>query len=222
MKLQPAIIDAALSSGIREFFPSEYGSDMSQGAYLTNRYFRDKHLTRSHLEKAIKSNRDFNYTLVMVGGFMEFAAGELFGIDSKKHPFTFYGNPEKQESLTATADVAKIIVASTLLPKSPTQIRQFRAPTGLYSWSEIIATISAAQGVEYECAYHSVEDARALQAKFAENGDVDQELAFSLKAIMGDPEQTGVPKPWDDGNFKWERDSLETVMKHLFSAESTL
>lgn len=219
MKLQPAIIDVAISAGVREFYPSEYGSDIAQGAYLTNRYFRDKHLTRTHLAKVISSNRNFNYTLVMVGGFMEFATKDLFGINTKEHKFTFYGQPEKEEPLTATADVAKIIVASTLLPKSPTQIREFRAPTGLYPWSEIIATISAAQGVEYKCTFHSVEQAEALQATFAAKGDVEQELAFSLKAIMGDLKQTGVPKPWDNGMFDWERQSLETAMKHLFSTE---
>src|SRR5258708_6076682 len=42
MKYQPAIIDAAIEGGIKEFYPSEYGSDFEQGAYQTNRYFKDK------------------------------------------------------------------------------------------------------------------------------------------------------------------------------------
>jgi hypothetical protein len=32
---------------------------------------------------------------------MEFALNPLFGIDTEKHTFTFYGSPEKQEALTA-------------------------------------------------------------------------------------------------------------------------
>lgn len=217
MKFQPAIIDAAISSGVREFYPSEYGSDTSQGILLTNRYWRDKRITKSHLANTIKSHPGFNYTLIMVGGFMEFTTNEIFGIDTEKHTFDFYGSPDTMEPLTSTVDVAKIIVASTMLPKSATQVREFRAPTALYAWSEIIATIENAQGVKYECTYHPNKDARALQAEFAASGDVDKELAYSLKAAMGDPTHVGVPKPWNGDVFEWERVSLQAAMENMFS-----
>jgi hypothetical protein len=101
MKFQPAIIDAAMTAGVTEFYPSEFGSDIGQGDYLTNRYWRDKHITRQHLRDVASTNPGFNYTFLVTGGFMEYAMHPLFGIDIEKHTFTFYGAPEKQEALTA-------------------------------------------------------------------------------------------------------------------------
>lgn len=101
MKHQPAIVDAAITAGVTELYPSEFGSDIGQGDYLTHRYWRDKQLVRQHLRHVAKENPDFNYTFMVTGGFMEFALHPLFGMDIDKHTFTFYGPPEKQEALTA-------------------------------------------------------------------------------------------------------------------------
>ena len=101
MKCQPAIADAAIAAGVTEFYPSEYGSDIGQGEYLTNRYWRDKQITRQHLRNVAKDHPQFNYTFLITGGFMDYALHPLFGMDVDKHTFTFYGPPEKQEALTA-------------------------------------------------------------------------------------------------------------------------
>jgi hypothetical protein len=104
MKLQPAIIDAAIEGGVTEFYPSEFGSDISQGKYLTNRYFRDKRLTRNHLREVVKKHPGFNYTFMITGGFSEFVCHPIFGVDIQKHTFTFYGTPEKKEPLGSTSE----------------------------------------------------------------------------------------------------------------------
>lgn len=104
MKFQPAIIDAAMAAGVTELYPSEFGSDIGQGDYLTNRYWRDKRITRQHLRDVAKKNPGFNYTFLVTGGFMEFALHPIFGMDIDKHTFTLYGPPEKQEALTAVRE----------------------------------------------------------------------------------------------------------------------
>jgi hypothetical protein len=101
MKCQPVIIDAAMAAGVTEFYPSEFGSDIGQGDYLINRYWRDKHITRQYLRNVAKKNPGFNYTFLITGGFIEFALHPLFGMDIDKHTFTFYGPSTKQEALTA-------------------------------------------------------------------------------------------------------------------------
>lgn len=106
MKYQPAIIDAAIAAGVTEFYPSEFGSDIGQGEYMTHRYWRDKVMTREYLRAVAKTNPGFNYTFVVTGGFIEFALHPLFGMDIEKHTFTFYGQPEKQEALTAVNEYA--------------------------------------------------------------------------------------------------------------------
>lgn len=93
MKLQPSIIDAAIASGVTEFYPSEFGGDIEQGTLLTSRYMRDKHITRAHLRASAKKHPGFNYTFIMCGGFSEFGLHPWFGTDIEKRTFTFYGDP---------------------------------------------------------------------------------------------------------------------------------
>jgi hypothetical protein len=100
MKYQPEIIDAAISAGVTNFYPSEFGSDISQGAYLSNRYFRDKQITRKHLAKVAENHKGFGYTLMITGSFAEYAANPVFGIDPEEGTFDFFGPKEKKEPFT--------------------------------------------------------------------------------------------------------------------------
>ncbi|CAI6342162.1 unnamed protein product [Periconia digitata] len=217
MKLQPEIIDAAVQGGITEFYPSEFGSDISQGDYLTNRYWRDKHITRQHLRTTAALNPTFNYTFIIVGGFIELALEPLFGTDIVNKNFTFYGTPEKAESLTAVADVARYTLESILLPKSPTQERQFRVPGGLWKWGDIIDTLEKVQGATYTRDFRPRQEAIDKAKECEKNGDVDDELAYSLRAIMGDPNAEGVPKPWDNEQFSFQPQTLEVTLKEFFA-----
>jgi hypothetical protein len=46
VKLQPGMIDAAISGGVRHFYPSELSTDFSYGDIGKKRWFRDKVETR--------------------------------------------------------------------------------------------------------------------------------------------------------------------------------
>jgi hypothetical protein len=46
LKLQPAIFDMAIQASVRHFYPSEYGADLLVGRDWTQRYYRNKVLTR--------------------------------------------------------------------------------------------------------------------------------------------------------------------------------
>jgi hypothetical protein len=101
--------------------------------------------------------------------------------------------------------IAKYVVASVLMLESKDQnelpCRTFRIPTATYTWEEVIETVSRVQGKKYTCTYHPNSEAHALAQKYAGEGDVDKELGYSLKAIIGDPNGEGVPKPWDHDKF---------------------
>lgn len=159
---------------------------------------------------------------MIVGGFIETALTPIFGIDIEKHTFTFYGKPEKEEPLISVRDVARYVVESTLLPKSKSGERQFRVPGGPYAWKEVVETISKVQGVEYTSHYLPLEDAIAAAKERASEGDVDGELLFSLKTIMGDPNAFGVPKPWDNEKFSFEPESLEVAVKRFFEERKSV
>jgi len=221
MAQQPAIIDAAVSAGVTNFYPSEFGSDISQGAYRTNRYFRDKHITRDHLAKVAAEHKGFGYTLIVNGGFAEYAAHPAFGIDPEKGTFEFFGPKEKREPFTGVKDIAKYTVASVLMLDSNTSnenpCRTIRIPTATYSWEEVIDILSRIQGKQYTCIYRPNSEALALAEKYASEGDADKELEFSLKAILGSDKEEGVPKPWDHDKFPdIKPEALEVSLRRLF------
>lgn len=242
MQYQPAIIDAALSSGVTNFYPSEFGSDISQGAYRTNRYFREKHNTRAHLAKVAEVHKGFGYTLIINAGFAEYAAHPAFGFDPENFTFEFFGPKEKREPLTGVREsvrlfgwfsgallkclnsIAKYTVASVLKLESgsdtETVYRTFRIPTATYSWEEVVNILSRVQGKEYTCTYRPNSEARALAEKYASAGEVDKELEFSLKAILGDENEEAVPKPWDNDKFPdIHPESLEVSLRRYFGKQ---
>ena len=102
---QPKMIDASIAAGVRHFIPSEFGVDTSQGPFLTERYFRDKHITRNHLRAKAKAVPGFKFTLVLIGAFAEtFALSPVFGLDVKEKKLTFYGDPETEYSFSSISE----------------------------------------------------------------------------------------------------------------------
>lgn len=76
--------------------------------------------------------------------------------------------------------VARYVVASTLLPKSPTHAREFRVPGGVYRWSEIIAAISKASGVDLELKVSPSAEADRLSREAGEKGDVAMQIGMFM------------------------------------------
>jgi hypothetical protein len=101
MRLQPAIIEAAVAGGVRHFYPSEFGTDIALDGVWQFRYFRDKVVTRDHLAATAKRVVDFRYTLMLTGAFSDWAVGEFSGVDVEKHTVKVYGYPEAEVSVTA-------------------------------------------------------------------------------------------------------------------------
>ena len=105
---------------------------------------------------------------------------------------------------------------SVFLPKSASQERTFRVPGGNYAWKDVVATLEKVQGVKYTCTYHPTQDAIDAQRAYAEKGDVDGELAFSLKSLVGDINAVCVPKPWDNDKFSFKPQTLEEAVRKFF------
>lgn len=121
--------------------------------------------------------------------------------------------------------VAKYTVASLLtIPEPGTVVsspgRAFKFPTATYDWDQIVEILSRVEGVPWDIVRHPNAEAYELAAKYAALGNVDQELGYSLKAFIGDPEGELVPKPWDHGLFPdIEPESLEYSLRTLLAAD---
>jgi uncharacterized protein YbjT (DUF2867 family) len=101
MKLQPGIIEAAAAGGVRHFYPSEFGGDLTIAELRNVRYFRDKYSTREALKEKAKEVDGFKYTLLISGSFTEYSASGFFGVDTEKHTMEAFGNPEAMIANTA-------------------------------------------------------------------------------------------------------------------------
>jgi uncharacterized protein YbjT (DUF2867 family) len=101
LKLQPAMIEAAVQGGVRHFYPSDFGSDVAQYELREFRYFRDKRVTRDHLVAKAKELPDFRYTLMVTGVFTEWTADEFYGVDVEAKKIATYGKAEAAISVTS-------------------------------------------------------------------------------------------------------------------------
>lgn len=240
LAFQPGIIDAAIAAGVTSFYPSEYGADLSQAPFATNRFFRDKTITRDYLEARTKGLPKFHYTYIVTGVFAEFLPSSFFGIDPQKHEFTFYGDPEGKVALTSTAEyahlahskslripfhqvtdnplnsIAKYTVASVLLSQD-SQSRTFKIPTSAYTWTSLINMISRIQNVPYESHSRSLSEVNALQEEAAKRGDEDAEMLYAMRGALGIPIEP-VPRPWDHDKFSFEPVDLETSLRNVLGA----
>ena len=101
IKNQPFLIDTAIAAGVRHWYPSEFGADLTVGKNWNERYYRDKVITRQYLQKKASENPDFGYTYFLDGRFSEWAPTPHFGINLKTHTAHVVGKPEMEQSLLA-------------------------------------------------------------------------------------------------------------------------
>jgi len=89
---------------VTHFYPSEFGADLAVGDNWNERYYRDKVLTRKHLQKRAAENPEFGYTYFLDGRFTEWAPTPHFGLDLKTHCARIVGEPEMEQSLLSVAE----------------------------------------------------------------------------------------------------------------------
>jgi hypothetical protein len=67
-------------------------------------------------------------------------------------------------------------------------------------------------------AYRPLDEAKALQIVAAAKGDVNAELGWSLRVILGEPEADAVSQPWNNDLFGFKPAGLETALARQFAA----
>ncbi|KAJ7456747.1 hypothetical protein B0H11DRAFT_2160926 [Mycena galericulata] len=220
MKLQPGMIEAAIAGGVRHFYPSEYGGDISVGEFWNNRYFRDKVVTRDHLAAKAKEVPGFRYTLVLTGPFTEYAVSSFNGIDFEKHTVEPYGKPGAELSVTAMADVMKYIVESILIPfDSGKNVREFRVPGQRHvTWEKLIQYLGEVQGVKYKLTYFDPLEAAAKQEAARKVGNEDEEVFWAGKTVMLNGSGL-IPEPLDTDKFSFAPETARDTIRRLFGKQ---
>ncbi|KAK7032669.1 NAD(P)-binding protein [Favolaschia claudopus] len=215
MKLQPGMIDAAIAGGVRHFYPTEFGSDLSYGTNGKIRYFRDKIITREHLRDRAKEFPGFSYTLVLTGAFTDWTASDFNQIDLKKHTARPYGVPEALVTVTALADVVKYTVQSVLLPlEENQQRRELRLGAETLTWKALMETLEEVQGVKYDTVWLDPRETEAKEEEARVKGDVEAEIMWSGIRLQA----TGVAHmegPFDNARFSLKPETVKETFQRL-------
>ncbi|KAJ7472617.1 hypothetical protein FB451DRAFT_1089490 [Mycena latifolia] len=218
MRLQPAMIEAAVAGGVRHFYPSEFGTDIAQDGVWQFRYFRDKAVTRDHLAATAKAHPNFQYTLMIVGAFSEWAYAPFYGVDVEKHTVEAYGYPDAELSVTAIKDIVRYTVDSILLPFPAGQSgREIRVRGDHMTWAQLIALLEEVQDVKYKVTFIDPKEAAKKQEEARQRGDEEEEIAWAGRTLV----PTGmvrVPGPWDNDKFGFTPETLKETMQRLLKA----
>ena len=78
---------------------------------------------------------------------------------------------------------------------------------------DAIKILGEVQNVKYTAKYFPVSAARELQEKYRQEGNVQLELLFGLKAVFASP-LCKVPGPWDNERF----DFTPLTLRELFES----
>ncbi|KAF2093288.1 NAD(P)-binding protein [Rhizodiscina lignyota] len=220
---QPLIIDAAIEGGVRHFYPSEFGADITVGENATQRYYRDKVLARNHLEKRAKDTEGLGWSYVTIGRFTEWGIRPYFGVNNKERTADIYGNEDGRQSLISVEDASALTARSLLMPfdaaDPENRHRTFRFRGESPSWKEIFAILKRVTGYEYKVTYHDVSEAWALQKEAKEKNDEKLEMNSSHRIVQG-TEGTLLPEPYDNDKFSDVNvKGVEEVLRATFADE---
>ncbi|KAJ7236586.1 hypothetical protein B0H12DRAFT_1256343 [Mycena haematopus] len=215
MRLQPGMIEAAIAGGVRHFYPSEFGTDIAHGNRWQFRYFRDKVVTRDHLAAKAKEVPGFRYTLMIVGAFSEWAAGEFSGFDLEKHTVRSYGYPGAEVSVTGMKDIVRYTVDSIFLPFPAGQSRrEIRVRGDHLTWKQLIALVEEVQNVKYQVTFIDAEEAAKNQEEARQRGDEEAEILWAGKTL-GPFGRTVVPLPLDNDKFDFKPEPLRQILQRV-------
>jgi hypothetical protein len=224
IKYQPTIIDAAITAGVRHFYTSEWGADLTVGSNWTQRYYRDKIITREHLEKRGRDTDtpDLGWTYIQLGRLTEWSPIKHFGIDNANHVANIYGTPEGRQSLLSIADSIAYTIETLRHPFSAANNghrRTYRFHGASPTWKELLDELETITGHKYAVTYHDVETAVEKEARAKIIGDVELELEASHQLIQGRG-GTLLPEPFDNDLFpNIHPESVHSVFERIFKEE---
>ncbi|KAJ7870912.1 hypothetical protein B0H14DRAFT_3083842 [Mycena olivaceomarginata] len=206
MKLQPGMIDAAIAGGVRHFYPSELGTDISYGDISKKHFFRDEVATREHLRDRAHEVPGFAYTLLMTGGFTELAPLSFNNVDVEKHTV----------SPALTCCIMRFIVQSMLLPLERGQTCcELRVAGETLTWAALIQTLEEVQGVKYDVTYLDPREAAVKVEAAHVAGDTKTEMLWEAKTTCA----TGVAYvrgPFDNALFDFTPENAKQTLQHLY------
>ncbi|KIW91421.1 uncharacterized protein Z519_08317 [Cladophialophora bantiana CBS 173.52] len=218
MVLQPAMVEVAVSAGVKHWYASEWNSDISQRQIQDLRYFRDKQAVRAYLRGKAAHAPGFQYTLMVTGIFTEWALDEFYGFDHQKLTARLHGQPGKRIGVTSIPDIAQHTIDSLRIPfDGPGRTLRVQGWTGKIE--DLIAELEQTRGVKYQITWVDVSEAKELEEQARVNEDDFSEMMFSIKPLLasGYGVADGVGK-LDNGLFDFKQETPRETFARIFKA----
>ncbi|KAH9948291.1 hypothetical protein B0H21DRAFT_788404 [Amylocystis lapponica] len=183
--LKDTVFDAALKSGVKVYFPSEFGLD-----HRRNNFEEWDHPEwigkRAHLNKALELGKEKIKTIaVFTGIFLEGTFGPWFSFDTANHVYTSVGPPTSRFSLTSKRDVGRALAAFSLVALvDPSKVPDILSISGTsVSYAEAAAIVQSVR--------KAVGDADN-QEIVVKSEDLAAFREATRKALQSDPEGTSL------------------------------
>ena len=77
VQAQDALLNASLAAGVKRFVPSEFGSDTTNRHVMSYPFFRAKVEHQRLLRQAARIYRDFSYTVLITGPFLDWGLSKV-------------------------------------------------------------------------------------------------------------------------------------------------
>ncbi|KAM0709593.1 hypothetical protein Q7P35_003633 [Cladosporium inversicolor] len=77
VRAQDSLLNASLAVGVKRFVPSEFGSDTTNRRVMSYPFFRAKVKHQRRLRQAARTYRDFSYSLLITGPFLDWGLSKV-------------------------------------------------------------------------------------------------------------------------------------------------
>ena len=112
LDLQPRLIDAAVSAGVRRIIPSEFGGDLRNHKTRKFPTYRSKVMVEEQLER-LRLQSGLSYTLIFTSCLLDWGLSSTHAtlLNPSNRTIRLYDGGDKQFSATSIATLANAVVA---------------------------------------------------------------------------------------------------------------
>ncbi|KAF1928841.1 NAD(P)-binding protein [Didymella exigua CBS 183.55] len=205
----PLLKLAEASSSIRDFYPSEYGTDIEYGPKSSN---EKPHQLKLQVRKYIRENvKKLKITYLVTGPYSDLFIApnkdpRIGSFDPKGKKATLLGTGEEKVSFTTMRDVGRLLVAALKTPSDSSQ-RILRVNSFTVTGKESVGEFEKQTGSKWEVWYTPLEELSKLEEQAWEE-DWPSKTPLTLRRIW--TEGGTLYESRDNGKIYFD-DGLETL-----------
>jgi NmrA-like family len=109
LDFQPAIVEAAIETGVSRFLPSEFGANTFNPQAAEIPIFKGKVAFQEYLKAKVDQNPTFSYSLIIHGPLFDICLSEGLLCDVKNRQMTIYDGGDNRFSTTCVTDLGTVV-----------------------------------------------------------------------------------------------------------------